>query len=245
MNELSRKFFIFVSIIVGVLVIMTSLTLILTSTITLSTTKPTLTKQENAQQVTIPVPHAPVTGSASYGYVTITILSRCAFDLLTGWSFFSLCADPDDKDIDSVLNNTDFRYVLRWNTTRMEWDIFSPRATENSFDNFSVNESYFTLLYANKVLSVGGDENDDMNITMITGWDAPSWPYVFEVNVTKYLNESQHRYMLKWNKTAQEFLIYSPRAASNPFTKIYKAEGQMMYAYINHTLVYNKTYLQS
>lgn len=184
-----------------------------------------------------------ITGKGVYGRVSIFILPRCNFNVNNGWNFFSLCADTFNKSINYTFGNTSYRYVLRWNTTRMEWDIYSPRAVENPFDNFTINDSYFVLMYSPHVVFFVGNESDDMNITMIEGWNAPSWPYLFDTNVTKYLNETRHRYMMKWNNSAQEFMIYSPRAVDKPFTKIFKAEGQMLYAYSNHTLEYNKTYL--
>jgi len=185
-----------------------------------------------------------ITGQDVYGHVFIEILPQCTFDLGNGWTLFSLCADPDNKTVDGVASNTSYRYVMRWNTTRMEWDIYSPRSADKPFENFTTNESYFILLYSPYDLSVYGPANPDMNITMVQGWDAPSWPYLFSTNVTKYFDDTKHRYMMKWDNPIQEFIIYSPRAADKPFEKIFKAEGQMIYAYNNHTLIYNKTDLQ-
>lgn len=187
----------------------------------------------------------PMTGRNVYGNVYLNLLAQCNFNIDTGWNFFSLCADANEKRIANTFENTTYRYVMRWNTTRMEWDIYSPRAAENSFDNMTINESYFVLVYSLDTMSLDGTQNTDMNISMIEGWDAPSWPYLFDANITKYFNETMHRYMMKWNQSGQEFLIYSPRATENPFTTIYRADGQMLYAYYNQTLVYNKTYLGS
>ncbi|MCL6500533.1 MAG: hypothetical protein K6T16_00670 [Candidatus Pacearchaeota archaeon] len=186
----------------------------------------------------------PLTGRDTFGYVSVTIVPQCTYWFYDGWNFFSLCANASNKTINATLQNiTSYRYVMRWNTTRMEFDIYSPRAAENPFDSMDVNESYFVLLYNEELFSVFGPENPDMNITMVQGWDAPSWPYLFDTNVTKYLDPSKHRYMMKWDNPTQEFLIYSPRAAENPFTKIFKGEGQFLYAYSAHTLEYNKTNL--
>jgi len=193
----------------------------------------------------IPLFKKTITGKGTAGYVSVTIVPVCTFYVGPGWSFFSLCANSSNKSIDNILQNISYRYVMRWNTTRMEYDIYSPRAANNSFDALDVNESYFVLDYSSEMLSIHGPPNEDMNITMIQGWDAPSWPYLFTTNVTKYINSSKHRYMMKWNTSGQEFMIYSPRASVNPFTKIYKGEGQFIYAYYNHTLEYNQTELKN
>ncbi|UZE94033.1 MAG: hypothetical protein IB618_00455 [Candidatus Pacearchaeota archaeon] len=184
-----------------------------------------------------------ITGKGTVGIVSVTIVPVCTFYIGPGWSLLSLCANATNKSVDGVFQNISYRYVMRWNTTRMEYDIYSPRAVNNPFDSLDVNESYFVLDYSSEIFSVFGPPNSDMDIAMVQGWDAPSWPYLFETNVTKYIDSAKHRYMMKWDLPGQEFDIYSPRAAQNPFTKIYKGEGQFIYAYLNHTLQYNKTYL--
>lgn len=232
MDEVLRRFVIFISIILILLIVLIGFTLLMTGTLQFP-----MAKNKLPTLLTSPS----ITGKDVLGHVSINILPRCTFDMSNGWNFFSLCSDPDNKTIDAIVGNTTYRYVLRWNTSRMEWDIYSPRAMENPFENLTTNESFFTLLYSPYSLSVPGPSNPDMNITMVQGWDAPSWPYIFDTNITKYFNETIYRYMMKWDNPSQEFLIYSPRSIDNPFTKIFKAEGQMLYAYSAHTLRYNKT----
>lgn len=227
MDDITKRFLIFAVVVIGILLIIVAITFLITGTIIfpIFSTSPSITGQD------------------TMGQVSINILPRCNLFLINGWNLFSLCANPTNKTIDAIVGNTTYRYVMKWNTSRMEWDIYSPRAPSNPFDNFTVNESYFTLVYSIEQLGIAGSPNDDMDIDMLEGWDAPSWPYEFETNVTKYFNETIHRYMMKWDNSSQEFLIYSPRSTENPFTKIFKAEGQMLYAYDDHILHYNKTEL--
>jgi len=192
----------------------------------------------------IPLIKKTITGKSQIGYVSVTIVPVCTYYIGPGWSFISLCANSTNKSIENIFQNISYRYVMRWNTTRMEYDIYSPRASQNPFNALDVNESYFVLDYDSEMFSAYGPPNEDMNITMVQGWDAPSWPYLFATNVTKYLDSSKHRYMMKWNTTSQEFLIYSPRATQKPFTKIFKGEGQFIYAYYNHTLIYKQANLK-
>lgn len=185
-----------------------------------------------------------ITGQTYSGVISIMILPRCIANIGNGWVFFSPCANTTNNSIDEIFNNKDYRYILKWNVSKMEWDIFSPRAIENPFESIDLNNSYFILAYTNDTISIIGNESQDMEINLVEGWNAPSWPYLFSTNVTKYVNESKHRYLLKWNASLQEFLIFSPRAIENEFTTIEKAEGQMLYSYFSDTLVYNKTYLR-
>ena len=157
MDDNFRKFVIFALILMCLLILILAFTFVITST--MKSAKPSITGQE------------------TFGYVTVTILPRCNFNVGNGWTLFSLCADPDNKTIDGTMENTSYRYVMRWNTTRMEWDIYSPRSVENPFENFTTNESFFTLVYDSYTVPVYGPPNPSMNITMVQGWDAPSWPY--------------------------------------------------------------------
>ncbi|MEM4152659.1 MAG: hypothetical protein QXK80_00865 [Candidatus Pacearchaeota archaeon] len=232
MEEKSRHLIVLILMILFIVIIVTEVIFLITGT------RINLLVKNNLH------PEPGITAKEVYGYISIFILPRCNFPLGPGWNFFSLCADPEDKRINSSLGSTSYRYVLRWNTTRMEWDIYSPRASENPFENFTTNESFFVLVYDNETIFFAGNESGDMNITMVEGWNAPSWPYLFDTNISKYFNETKHRYMMKWSNPLQEFVIYSPRASEKPFTEIFKSEGQMLYAYNDHILIYNKTYLQ-
>lgn len=187
-----------------------------------------------------------MTGRNVYGHVYLFILPKCSTQFGEGWNFFSLCAEPDNNSVDEILKNISYRYIMRWNTTRREFDVYSPKSAVNPFDELKNNESYFVLLYSPEDFYINGSENPDMNISLIHGWDAPSWPYLFETNVSKYFNDTAYRYIMKFNTSSQEFMVYSPRAApeARPFSKIFKAEGQFLYTYFDNILKYNKTYLQ-
>jgi hypothetical protein len=51
--------------------------------------------------------------------------------------------------------------------------------------------------------------------------------------------------MMKWNTSAQDYMLYSPRAVDNPFTDIKMGEGQLLNSYADGVLAYRKTLLQS
>jgi len=175
---------------------------------------------------------------------TIVQPGICDIFLRQGWNLISLCAEPADKSVSGVLFGIDFRFVMKWNVTSQAFDIYSPLAASNPFDSFEVNSSYFVLLNpANASFSTGLTFNPDLNIDQNTGWNTPAWPYEFDTNITKYFNASVHRYLMKWNAVTQEFEIYSPRAATNPFSTINSTEGQFILATSPNTIMYNRTEL--
>lgn len=188
-------------------------------------------------------PPEPLSGKSTQGTIGLTILGRCSQALSSGWNLFSMCSNATNKSIDSILSGIDYRYIMKWNTTTMSYDIYSPRASEKPFADLKLTDSYFVLLYDGETFSIPGDNNDNMDIGLVTGWDAPSYPYEFSTNVTNYLDSiaGNYRFVMKWNRAAQEFDIYSPRAETNPFTKIFIGEGQFINCYTSDILEYNRT----
>jgi len=189
---------------------------------------------------------APLAGGVA-GTVMLVVAAPCRIDLVQGWNFISLCSESDNKTVSSILAGVDYRYVMAWNESAQEFDIYSPRAASNPFDSFEFNQSYFVYAFAPASIYVGRNRTGDLNISLSQGWSGPSYPYEFGTNISNYFNATAFRYLMKWNATSQEFMIYSPRAASNPFTKISPTEGQLIYGYppSGYLLQYNRTALNS
>jgi len=189
----------------------------------------------------------------AYGRLSFEITSACTIQLLPGWNLISICANVSNTSIQHVLMpiKNNYRYVMLWNESTQAFDVFSPRAMSPPFDSFEFNKSYLILYTPNQSgrLGISGKELNDMNISMVYGWNSPSWPYMFTVNVTKYLDTiaGKYRYMFKWNASSQAFEVFSPRAATNPFSTISMGEGQFILVnYILGALLqYNKTALRN
>lgn len=187
---------------------------------------------------------APLTAMQASGTVSFRIIGTCSGPIIQGWNLISLCANVSNTNITAVLSGIDFRYVMRWNETSQNFQIFSPLAATNPFTRFEINRSYF--VYLNSVsgsIEPNSNTNGDLNITLTPGWSTPSWPYEFNVNFTRYFNSTVHRYQMKWNATTQQFVIYSPRAASPPPSTMFVGDGQFIYSDVTNVLSYNKTNL--
>ncbi|MEM5798595.1 MAG: hypothetical protein QXP39_00925 [Candidatus Aenigmatarchaeota archaeon] len=180
------------------------------------------------------------------GTVGLNVLQPCSIKFYKGWNLFSVCAQPQNLSVEHILKDIDYRYVLRWNRSRQEFDIYSPRTSQNPFDSFDLNESYF-IYFKNDSgwLEISGDEFGDMNISLLVGWNAPTYPYTFSTNISRYLDGINWRYLMKWNTSRQEFDIFSNHSATKPFWLIYKGEGQFILMQTEGMLKYNKSYLQS
>jgi len=188
--------------------------------------------------------------STSQGNVSAIVGIPCNIQLGQGWNYISICAQPANTSIASVLQGIDYRYVMLWNASSQKFDIFSPKAANPPFNSFDTNKSYF-ILYSNATpatLDVIGNLSGDENISLVQGWNPPAWPYIFTSNISCYLQSitNKYNYVMKWNYTPQQFIIYSPRAAEPQFTTISRGEGQFI-SVIDPSgalLRYNKTFCE-
>lgn len=192
-------------------------------------------------------PHVFSSAAVNQGNISTIVLPACYVSIGQGWNFISLCAQPANASIASVLQGIDYRYVMLWNSTSQKFDIFSPKAANPPFDSFDTNKSYF-ILYSNSMpamLNVTGELFNDTNTSLVKGWNPPSWPYIFTSNISCYLQSiaNKYSYVMKWNYTPQQFIVYSPKAVNPQFTTISRGEGQFI-AIVDPAgalLRYNKT----
>lgn len=189
--------------------------------------------------------------SSQTGHVYLLVVGACNPDLVQGWNLFSICANVSNSSVDSVLSSlgSDYRYVMEWDEVNQDFEIYSPRAASNPFDEFNWSRSYFVYYYpASGILALQGSDYDDLDIFAAYGWDVPFYPYTFTANVSDYLDSihNDYRFMMKWDAPLQEFDIYSPRAVNNPFTTIDEGDGQYIYVRQSSGVLieYNKTKLQ-
>jgi hypothetical protein len=171
---------------------------------------------------------------------------ECNITMGTYWNSISLCANSTNKSIKSVLAGLDYSYVMRWNTTSQQFDIWSKDAIANPFDEFDTNNSYFVYLNSGPaVLNVTGTQNPDMNISLAQYWNEPAYPYEFNTTVEKAMSSinDTFQYLMKWNNTAQQFDIYSTQLFAEPFTNISVGDGLFVYTNASTTLAYNRSQL--
>lgn len=193
-----------------------------------------------------------ITGSAADdAQISFRILSYCNIMLREGWNLISVCSNMTNKTVPNALKDIegDYRYVLEWNESREGFEIFSPLAADNPFNELSENKSYFIyLLSQNDSINAGGKPFQDMEIPLFFGWNTPIYPYEFETEISGYLESinSSYRYVMVWNASGQKFLIFSPLAVENDFTNITGGEGQFIY--VSNTsgamLKYNRSALE-
>jgi hypothetical protein len=174
-----------------------------------------------------------ITGKASdVGTISLFVLPPINFtiNLSYGWNFISFYAIMNNYSIDKVLEPIagDYQYLQEWNSTRQDFNIWSTEGVKE-FDTLNINKSYFIFMLHDRVLTFDGDYFGNWSIILLNGWETPDYVYDYESNVTgnTFYNATFY-YMQKWDTPNQEFLAYSPQAASNPFNKILIAEGYLI-----------------
>ena len=176
-----------------------------------------------------------ITGSATGNApVSFRIISLCNIYLKEGWNLISICANMTNRSVESALKDIDgyYRYVMEWNESSQSFQIYSPLATQNPFEELSENMSYFIYLTKTQdEINAVGSLFGDKEIPLKFGWNSPIYPYEFETPILDYLESinNSYRYVMIWNSSSQEFMIFSPLATINSFTNITAGQGQFIY----------------
>lgn len=176
-----------------------------------------------------------ITGYSTQGQGTvgIEILQPCTFLLSEKWNLFSLCAQPQNRTITSVTQpiEDDYNFLLEWNRTAQQFEVYSKRAIRKPFTTVDPNKSYFVYMGSSSRLSIPGDLFDDTSLPLDQKWNTPTYPYLGDGNITRYiqtLGTDYYFYML-WNRPNQLFDVVSRVAIRKPVVTIPVGHGQFIY----------------
>jgi len=153
--------------------------------------------------------------------------ASCNVSLHQYWNLLSFCALPENMSVENLTDTLNYRFIMRWNESSQGFDVYSPQQSVKPFTEFNLNESYFIYMYEDSSLFVNGNETENISIGLSEFWNNPSYPYDFNGTVDKviyYVNDT-YRFLMKWNTTGQEFMVYSPQQEVKPFDNITVGEG--------------------
>jgi len=177
-----------------------------------------------------------ITGYAGrYGYLNFTIMpsniTLQAVMLPEGWNFISFNVEPVDKSITSVLAPIEgkYSYLLEWDSENQEFRVWSEEGTKE-FTKFNMNKSYFIFLKEDAIMNLSGSRFGNFNLTLLTGWEAPNYPYEYNASVSgNTFYNINFSYMMIWDVASQEFKIYSIYSSNPEFNKISAGEGYFIH----------------
>jgi len=175
-----------------------------------------------------------VTGDV-VGLVFFEVLDpdACSISMTQGWNLISVCNNVSDHTVLGVFNDTNasIRFVLEWNESAQKFLVFSPQQDTPPFTELNPNKSYFVFLdTASATETVEGNAFEDLNVSLIEGYNTPVYPYNFQSDVAQYLDsiQGQFSFSLKWNTSSQEFIVFSPLSTSPGFNTTSEGEGQFI-----------------
>lgn len=175
-----------------------------------------------------------LTSALNQGTLEISITGdKCLLSFSKGWNFFSFCKSLENNDPSVVFSSVEnkYRYVMKWNPLKQEFDIYSPKSLRNPVPDLNDDESYFIYFYSTDNLEVAGSSATSELRNLVMGWDAPGYQLETSTPITSLTEpiKNDYRYIMKWNNLRQEFDIYSPKSLKNPFDSINKADGFFIY----------------
>ena len=136
-----------------------------------------------------------------------------------------MVADFDIKDVVAIMlgflvfcivvqQAVFYHYVDRMGDAAYTSDVISPATGKVTYG------TVYLMVRSGCVIPITEGWNF---ISLCSNMTNTSVDYVFE-NVS-------YRYIMEWNQSPQEFLVYSPRAAENPFTELNKEYSYFVYVY--------------
>jgi hypothetical protein len=190
------------------------------------------------KSVNIPTANALVT-------TRVRVVRDCYWHYTKGWNQFSFCVNRTNHTVRDVFSEIegDYRFVLRWNASTQNFDVYSPLSSNNPFDELTPNESFFVMYLPEEEYTQESEYYfEDVAVPLEQSWNAVPYPFEFPANFTTidpYLGD--YRFILKWNATNQAFDVYSPRSSQNTVNSVGAGEGYMLYLNAPHVLVYYKS----
>lgn len=151
-------------------------------------------------------------------------------NLTQGWNFISFFVQMNDYDVEDVFRSIDgyYVYIQEWDPSNQDFDIWS-KYGQKDFTALEKNKSYFIWVTQDIELEVRGLFYENWTIAVLPGWDTPNYVFYTSSNVSgNSFYGTTFDYMQKWNASNQEFLAYSPLAASKPFDKVHQSEGYLI-----------------
>ncbi len=158
----------------------------------------------------------------------------CQLNFNKGWNFFSFCRNLVNNKPSLVFSPIEkkYRYVMKWDSTNQEFELYSPKSSKAPIPDLNDNESYFIYLYDSGGFGVEGNPSLSELRYLVKGWNAPSYQLDFSISIDSLISpiKDKCRYVMKWDSTNQEFELYSPKSSKAPFQSIDMADGLFIYS---------------
>jgi calcium-activated chloride channel regulator 3/4 len=147
---------------------------------------------------------------------TTSVFSK-AFDdlssklsLPSGWNLISLCKQPSDTSIDSVLKDIEGKYLSVWAFQNSSWKVYDP--DQPGFSDLSTMEAgwgYWINMMQAGTLTVTGTEPSE-SIDLIRGWNLVGYNSCTPQSIVDALASIDGKYISVWAYINGQWRVYDP-----------------------------------
>jgi squalene-hopene/tetraprenyl-beta-curcumene cyclase len=142
--------------------------------------------------------------------------------LIPGWNLISLCKQPADISIDSVLKGIEGKYSSLWSFQNNSWKVYDPH--HPGFSDLSTMEAgwgYWINMMEAATLTVGGAE-PSKSIDLIRGWNLVGYNSCTSQSIDSALALIDGKYISVWAYINGQWRVYDP---ANPgFSDLYNMD---------------------
>ncbi len=127
-----------------------------------------------------------------------------------GWNLISMCRQPSDTSIDSVLKNIEGKYSSVWAFENNSWKVYDPH--HPGFSDLSAIDAgwgYWINMMDAATLSVAGIE-PSKSINLIRGWNLVGYNSCTSQPIASVLASIEGKYISVWAYINGKWRVYDP-----------------------------------
>jgi PKD repeat protein/pimeloyl-ACP methyl ester carboxylesterase len=140
----------------------------------------------------------------------ISVRNRIPATLKAGWNLISLCLQPENKDITSVLESIFGKYASLWSFQNNSWKVYDPH--HPGFSDLSTMDAgwgYWINMTEATTLTVTGDE-PSKSVDLIRGWNLVGYPCCEPQPIEDALKSIEGKYISVWAYINGQWRVYDP-----------------------------------
>jgi len=143
----------------------------------------------------------------------MAVIENTLFDhieLTPGWNLISLCKQPSDTSIDSVLKDIEGKYSSVWSFQNNYWKLYNPEGSGFSdLDTMEAGWGYWINMMEAATLTVTGTE-PSKSIDLIRGWNLVGYNSCTPQSIVDALASIDGKSISVWAYINGQWRVYDP-----------------------------------
>ncbi|MBD3181126.1 hypothetical protein GF312_02470, partial [Candidatus Poribacteria bacterium] len=150
----------------------------------------------------------------SDGIVVNSFIDQRIIQLTEGWNLISLCLQPQNNNIESVLKPIEglYRSVYTYDPLSEEWLQYSPDMLYWDIATIDVGQAYWIDMAEDAILTITGDPIENTSIQMYAGWNTVGYNSINPQTMQTGLASIGPKVLAvyTYDNITGSFLMYSP-----------------------------------